>query len=233
MAFRFTSLFTSFGIGAVALVVLGVACKSEKPPETGYLQGGVQYGAGGAAAGYGGGVAYAGTAWAGSTTWSPTPGGGGAGGYAPIGGSAGTPTGAAGFATSLDPGAATVLGPVLTDLAKQYIVAGAKPLGAPMVGSFVQSQKLEGMIQLQPNKCYTVVATAMGTVQELNVQIALATPLPNLNPVLAIDSETGPTAVVGKKPNCYKWAWAMGTPAKVILEVPSGQGLAMAQVYEK
>jgi hypothetical protein len=122
---------------------------------------------------------------------------------------------------------------VLTELAKQYIVAGSKPLGAPMVGSFVQSQKLEGMIQLQPNKCYTVVATAMGTIQELNVQIALATPLPNLNPVLAIDSETGPTAVVGKKPNCYKWAWAVGTPAKVILEVPSGQGLAMAQVYEK
>ncbi len=134
MASRFTSLFTSFGIGSVALVLLAVACKSDKPPETGYVQGGVQYGAGGGA-GYGGGVAYAGSAWAGSTTWTPTP-GGGAGGYAPIGGSAGTPvTGAAGFATSLDPGAATVLAPVLTELAKQYIVAGSKPLGAPMVGS--------------------------------------------------------------------------------------------------
>ena len=126
-----------------------------------------------------------------------------------------------------------MLAPVLSELAKQYIVAGSKPLGAPMVGSFVQSQKLEGMIQLQPNKCYTVVATAMGTIQELNVQIALATPLPNLNPVLAIDSETGPTAVVGKKPNCYKWALPVPAAVKVVVSAAGGQGVAGAQVFEK
>jgi hypothetical protein len=77
------------------------------------------------------------------------------------------------------------------------------------------------------------VATALPPVTELNVQITLVTPLPNLNPVLAVDSELGTTAVVGKKPNCYKWEMPLGTPAKVVLQVVSGSGLAAAQVYEK
>jgi hypothetical protein len=118
-------------------------------------------------------------------------------------------------------------------MAKSQTVAGSKPLGAPMVASFQQGQVLEGQIQLQPQKCYTVVATAMPPITDIDVQIVLATPLPNLSPVLAVDSESGTTSVVGKKPNCYKWAFAMSTPAKVVLRVNAGSGLAAAQVYEK
>lgn len=206
--------------------MLGVACKPEKEAETGgYVQG--TYGAAGTAG-------YAATAGAGGQpmAWGAAGGGGapvaGAGG---VGGGAGM--GAGGMAQPIDAAAATVLQPVLVEMAKSQTVAGSKPLGAPMVASFQQGQVLEGQIQLQPQKCYTVVATAMPPITDMDVQIVLATPLPNLSPVLAVDTESGTTSVVGKKPNCYKWAFAMSTPAKVVLKVNAGSGLAAAQVYEK
>jgi hypothetical protein len=70
-------------------------------------------------------------------------------------------------------------------------------------------------------------------VSELNAQFVASTPLPTLAPVLATDSETGPTAVIGKKPNCYKWAFPVAAPVKLVLEVTAGSGLAAAQLYEK
>jgi hypothetical protein len=78
-----------------------------------------------------------------------------------------------------------------------------------------------------------VVATALPPVTDLNAQIVLATPIPNLSPVLATDSDTGPTAVIGKKPNCYKWPFPLPGPVKIVLQVMGGTGLAAAQIYEK
>lgn len=171
-------------------------------------------------------------------TWG-TPPSGGVGG-APLPPPTGTPTtpppagaAGAGSAQPIDPAAAAVVQPVLNELARTHTVAGAKPLGSPLAGSFQTGQRLEGQIQLQPQRCYTVVATALPPVTEINVQIVAATPLPGLTPVLATDSDTGATAVVGKKPNCYKWAFPVAAPAKVVVEVAGGSGLAAAQVYEK
>jgi len=223
---RFRWFLTPLALCLTAGAVFGVACKQEKEAETGgYLQAGTYPPGAGAA----GASSYAG---GGGQTWSATPGAGGlsAGGLAGSGGAVGA---AGGSAQPIDASAATVVQPLLTELAKKYAVAGAKPLGAPLVASFQQGQTLEAQIQLQPQKCYTVVATSLPPVTELNVQITLATVLPNLNPVLAVDSEVGTTAVVGKKPNCYKWAMPLGTPAKVVLQVVSGSGLAAAQIYEK
>jgi hypothetical protein len=59
------------------------------------------------------------------------------------------------------------------------------------------------------------------------------TPLPGFNAVLAQDQDTGSTAVVGAKANCIKWAAPFPTPMKIILSVPSGNGVAAGQVYEK
>jgi hypothetical protein len=140
---------------------------------------------------------------------------------------AGTP------AQALDASAAGATQSILTELAKLQAPAGAKPLGGPLVGNFQQGQILERQVQMQPGKCYTVVGAGMPPVGELNIQLLAVTLVPGLAPLLGQDQDTGPQAVLGKKPNCYKWAAPFSAPAKVVLQVASGQGLAAAQVYEK
>lgn len=222
-----------------------VACSHDKPAETGGYQQGQTQPTGYPVAGYGGqpgvvattpGGAYgAPTGYGQPTATVPAP--------TAAGGVPGTlpqPTpsaaGAAAVGTSaqpLDAAAASVVAPVMNGLAKSETVAGAKPVGAPLVANFQTGQTLEGQVQLQPNKCYTVVATALPPVTELNIQLLAATVIPNLNPVLAIDNDTGPSAVLGRKPNCYKWAFPLPAPAKVVIQVAAGSGLAAAQIYEK
>lgn len=216
-----------------------LSCARDKEPETAYAQGQV------GTAGFGGQPGYAQGGAAGGYAYAPVAGGTGVPG-APIAGTAGLPYAAAGaggvpavttpsspMATPIDAAAASIVQPVLTQLARTHTVAGAKPLGSPLVGNFQAGQKLEGPIQLQPNKCYTVVATALPPVTELNVQLVATTVLPALSPVLAVDNDTGTTAVIGKKPNCYKWALPLPAPAKLVVEVAQGTGLAAAQIYEK
>jgi hypothetical protein len=133
----------------------------------------------------------------------------------------------------LDITAAAVVQPILNELAKKETQPGAKAVGAAMVGNFPTNGVLETQVQLQPNKCYTVVATSLPPVAEVNIQLVAVAPLPGLAPVLATDMDTGPNAVLGRKPNCYKWALPLPAPAKVVLQVPAGSGLVAAQLYEK
>jgi hypothetical protein len=146
-----------------------------------------------------------------------------------------TPTVAPGpSATPLDPVAAGAVVQLLDPLAKQHAPAGAKPTaGGALAGNFTQGQSLELQIQMQPGVCYTIVAAAP-TAQNVDIQIAPISPVPGMNaPVVAQDQSTGPTAVVGAKPNCFKWAAPIAGPMRVILTVSAGQGIAAAQVYEK
>jgi hypothetical protein len=215
------------GIVLVTLFAMGCA-RDKEPAQSPYVQG--QYG--GQAASAGGGYSAGGAIGYGV---AGTPGVGGAGVALPAGGQSSVPqTGTAGATVQqIDPAAAAIVQPVLNELAKTHAVAGSKPLGSPIVGNFGAGQSLESVVQFQPQKCYSVVATSLPPVTELNVQFAAVTPLPNLAPVLAADSDTGPTAVVGKKPNCYKWAFPVPASVKVVVQVAAGSGLAAAQVYEK
>ena len=138
-----------------------------------------------------------------------------------------------GKATQLDATAGAVVQPILNELAKKETVAGAKPVGTALVGNFGTNTTLETQVQLQPNKCYSVVATSLPPVSEVNVQLIAVAPIPGLAPVLAADGDTGPSAVLGRKPNCYKWALPLAAPAKVVVTVTGGSGLAAAQLYEK
>jgi len=133
----------------------------------------------------------------------------------------------------LDPAVTAAVTPMLTQLAASQIVAGSKPLGTAMVGNVGGAQTLEQQIMLQPNKCYSVVAAGMPPISELNVQFLAVTVVPGMAPVLAVDQDTGPSATLGKKPNCYKWALPLPTPVKVVISAAAGQGVAGAQVYEK
>jgi hypothetical protein len=98
---------------------------------------------------------------------------------------------------------------------------------------FQPGQQLETVITMQPGKCYTVIAVGLPAVSEVNIQLVASTPVPGMNPVLAQDQSTGPQAVLGKAPNCYKWALPLPGAGKVITSVAAGQGVAVVQVYEK
>ncbi|HKO53332.1 MAG TPA: hypothetical protein VJV79_36740 [Polyangiaceae bacterium] len=133
----------------------------------------------------------------------------------------------------LDPAVAAAVTPMLTQLAASQTVAGSKALGTAIVGNVGGAQVLEQQIMLQPNKCYSVVAAGMPPISELNVQFLAVTVIPGMAPILAVDQDTGPSATLGKKPNCYKWALPLPTPVKVVVSAAAGQGVAGAQVFEK
>ena len=153
-------------------------------------------------------------------------------GAAGAGGTLAAPTGP--IAQKLDASAAVAVKPILDQSAKDNAQPGAKPIGETLVGNFGTGQTLEAQIQLQPNKCYTVIATALPPVTEVTVQLVLLTPLPGMTPVLAVDQDTGPTAVLGKKATCYKWMFGtVPASAKFVVQVTGGSGLVVAQAYEK
>ena len=140
---------------------------------------------------------------------------------------------AAPAATAIDPSMAAAVQPVLTQLASSKAPAGAKPIGSLMAANFQQGQALEAQVQMEPGKCYTVVGAALPPVAELDLKLIAVTPLAGMAPVLAVDNTSGVQSVLGEKPNCFKWAWPIAAPVKVVVTVTSGQGLAAAQLFGK
>ncbi len=136
-------------------------------------------------------------------------------------------------AATTDPAVAAAITPMLTQVAATQTVAGSKALGTAMVGNVAPGAPLESQIMLQPNKCYSVVAVGMPPIAELNVQFLAVTIIPGMAPVLATDQDAGATAVLGKKPNCYKWALPLPVAVKVSVQSAGGAGVAAAQVFEK
>ncbi|MCA9592395.1 MAG: hypothetical protein KC776_03765 [Myxococcales bacterium] len=134
-------------------------------------------------------------------------------------------------ATPVDPSLAAAAAPAVDALAKQHLPAGAKPI-ATLAGQFATGQMLESQIQMQSGRCYTVVGAGLPGVENLDLQLAPVSPMPNVSPILAQDSTVAPDAVIGQKPNCFKWAAPFAAPMRVIVRVSAGQGLALVRVYE-
>ena len=132
-----------------------------------------------------------------------------------------------------DPALVAAVTPMLTQLAASQTVAGSKALGSALIGNVGGGQVLEQQIMLQPNKCYSVVGAGMPPISELNVQLVAIAVIPGMAPILATDQDVGPSATLGKKPNCYKWALPLPASVKVVVSAAGGQGVAGAQVYEK
>ena len=106
-------------------------------------------------------------------------------------------------------------------------------MGSVMAANFQQGQQLEAQVQMEPGRCYTVVGAGLPPVGELNLQLVAVAPVAGMEPVLAVDNTTGAQAVLGEKPSCFSWALPFPSPVKVIVSVPSGGGLAAAQVFVK
>ena len=188
----------------------GTACVAANNGGSGYgAAAGAAQGAQGGMAGYGGGDA-------------PPKGGAGGGAPAPAGSSA----------TALDPAASQVVTALLEPLKVQHATPGAQPVGNAVAANFQQGQTFEVPFQAEPGKCYTVIAAGLPTATNVDAQIVAATPIPGMpSAVLAVDKSTGPTAVVGEKPSCYKWALPMAAPLKVIVTMSQGQGPVAIQLY--
>jgi hypothetical protein len=137
-------------------------------------------------------------------------------------------------ATPLDPTAAQAATQLLAPLATQHAMPGAKPIGSALAGNFQQGQSLEAQVQMNPGKCYTIVGVGLPPIQNLDIALVPAIALPGMPAATAAaDSTVGPNAVVGEKPNCFKWALPVGGMMKVVMTVSQGSGVAAAQVYEK
>lgn len=134
-------------------------------------------------------------------------------------------------ATPLDPAAAAAATQGLGLLAQQS-APGAKPIGSAIAGQFQQGQSLEGQVQMQANKCYTVIGVGLPPVANLDIQLAFLSPMPGLpSPVVAQDQTVGAQAIIGEKTACYRSL--LPAPMKVIVTVSQGSGIAAVQVYEK
>lgn len=133
-------------------------------------------------------------------------------------------------AQEVDSSMAAPVQPLLQQLAKTQAPPGAKAMGSIIVANFsAPGQSLQKQIQLTANKCYTVVAAGAPGVTEVNLKFV---PLIPLLPPVAVDNTTGAQATLGANPNCWKQIMVSG-PMNLVIEVPQGQGLVGAQIYEK
>ena len=137
-------------------------------------------------------------------------------------------------AQSVDPTVAAGATQLLATLGLQHAPAGARPVGSVMAGQFQAGQCLTQRVQLQPGKCYTVVGNSLPGIADLDVTFVPVSPVPGVKlPPIAQDQTDGPQAILGGKPNCYKWLPPFAGGVDVIVTVASGQGIAAAQIYEK
>jgi hypothetical protein len=155
-------------------------------------------------------------------------------GMPPPGGTAPAPQGgtASGApASRIDPnfaGAATV--PLMAFA--QQAAPGMQREGNIAAAQFQEGQVLEEPVNLQPGKCYTVLAVGAG-VAEVDIALQLTTPMPGMNPALAQDSGSGQQASLGGGGNCYKWPWPMAGQAKYVIRATRGAGVIASQLYSK
>lgn len=122
---------------------------------------------------------------------------------------------------------------MIRPLVRAVVPEGAKPVGSLVAGQFTDGQSLQETVPMKPGGCYTIVGVAAPPVTELDLALTPTVALPGFNPTLAKDNETGQSATIGKKPNCFEWAWPAAGAMQLTVTVSAGQGVAVAQVYEK
>lgn len=121
---------------------------------------------------------------------------------------------------------------VLNEMAKRE-APGAKPVGETRVALLATNETAEQVISLKPGKCYTVIASGLVPITEVNVQLYPEVSVPGVNLVLAQDQTQGAHAVLGSGANCYKWALSAEGRVRVVTTVAAGAGVVATQVYEK
>lgn len=109
--------------------------------------------------------------------------------------------------------------------------------GPPQSARFKQGEILRVSTTLAPGTCLTVIAVGDG-ISELDVQIAIVpggmggpSGIPPM--VLAMDTKTGPVAIVGGGGQCFKSPLPLAMPIAVGVTATQGQGEATVQLFTK
>ncbi|MBX3259905.1 MAG: hypothetical protein KF782_09455 [Labilithrix sp.] len=96
-------------------------------------------------------------------------------------------------------------------------------------GDLAEGGHVDFIVNLEPSKCYTIVAYGAGVV-DLDVNL-LAPPLYNF--LAGQDGMAGPTAVIGAAPKPMCPVIPLAVPYKVDLHAKQGGGTVAAQLYSK
>ena len=112
--------------------------------------------------------------------------------------------------------------------AAQY-APGMSPDGQVAKGNLAEGGHVDFVVNMEPTKCYTIVAYGAGVV-DLDVNL-LAPPLYNF--LAGQDGMAGPTAVIGAAPKPMCPIIPMAVPYKVDLHAKKGGGAVAAQLYSK
>jgi len=108
---------------------------------------------------------------------------------------------------------------------------GMKPVGEVFGGVAKDGGTVESAVfQIDLAKCYSVVAQGGLGVSELDIQLKGAQILPGMQPTLAVDNTSGPSASINP---CWKNGFPVGFPATVSLVVRTGSGPVAAQIFVK
>lgn len=120
-----------------------------------------------------------------------------------------------------------------------------QPEGAPVCKVIPEGQTASSeIILLQQGFCYTVLGASLPPVAEMDMQLELdlaggaglppaLAALGGIKPMLLTDTETGNSASMGAKQNCYKWPYPIPAAARVTMKARTGSGPMAAQVYKK
>lgn len=107
--------------------------------------------------------------------------------------------------------------------------AGMKTVGDLFGGTVPEGGHVESTLNMDPGKCYEVLAAGQGGITELDIEIQSAV-LPPPAPPIAVDNTTGADAAI--KP-CYKNVLPVPLVAKVLLKATHGAGAVAGRVYVK
>lgn len=135
------------------------------------------------------------------------------------------------MAQRVDPNFAAAATAPLMIFAQQQ-APGMNREGNIAAAQFQEGQMMEEPVNLQPGRCYTVLAVGAG-VGEVDISLQLTTPIPGMQTALAQDTGSGQQAALGGGGNCYKWPWPMAGQAKYVVKATRGSGIVAAQLYTK
>jgi len=128
-------------------------------------------------------------------------------------------------------------------LAKKDLAPAMKADGDTVCMMLAEGQTVSAPFSFQPGSCYSFVAFALPNVTEVEVRVKPELgnpPNPLLAPLAsftgAIDADTGPSAVIGRKNDCVKHPGgliAIPFAAKAEVLAKAGSGPVAVQVYRK
>jgi hypothetical protein len=101
-----------------------------------------------------------------------------------------------------------------------------------LAGQFEPGQALETAVELAPGKCYTAVAAGAPPIEDVDVKLVLPPWVPGGPALVMAEAKTdGPTAVLGSRRDCFRWALATSAVARLVVVVTRGRGAAAARLY--